>query len=271
MDIETLTRAEETTMQHLLSAIEDDDWWLEQKLDGERLKVVLEDGMAPQGFNRIDKPVNVSSLNLPLSSPGRTVLDGELVSGIYYIFDISGHCLASVPPVSAEDPYHKRREALHIFNSQGPFPVGAKVSMAPCYTSTAAKTSFLKRGIASNIEGVILKKRNAAYYDKNSWYKFKFWRTIDAIVVEPWREGKRSASVALLDQNGQQQEIGSVSLTEKILSITLPGDVIEIKYLYATEDQKIYQPSFLRTREDKKPEECTLDQLRYTNKQVMKG
>jgi ATP-dependent DNA ligase len=44
--------------------------------------------------------------------------------------------------------------------------------------------------------------------------------------------------------------------------------VAEVQYLYATDDDILFQPVFVQLRDDKDPEECTLDQLVRTNREV---
>src|SRR4029077_8246135 len=41
------------------------------------------------------------------------------------------------------------------------------------------------------------------------------------------------------------------------------------KYLYASNDRKLYQPSLLRVRDDKPAAQCTIDQLVFTNRHVV--
>ena len=45
--------------------------------------------------------------------------------------------------------------------------------------------------------------------------------------------------------------------------------VAEVKYLYATVDDQLYQPEFVRLRDDKEPEECARAQLTRTNRAVV--
>ena len=44
--------------------------------------------------------------------------------------------------------------------------------------------------------------------------------------------------------------------------------VCEVQYLYATDDDQLYQPVFVRLRTDKGAEGCTRAQLKKTNKAV---
>ena len=49
--------------------------------------------------------------------------------------------------------------------------------------------------------------------------------------------------------------------------------VATVRYLYGTgavaDGGKMYQSTFIRFRDDKKPEECTSDQLEVTNRSVL--
>jgi len=44
--------------------------------------------------------------------------------------------------------------------------------------------------------------------------------------------------------------------------------VAEVRYLYATEDEQLFQPVFVRLREDKPAQDCKLDQLEKTRRDV---
>jgi len=42
-----------------------------------------------------------------------------------------------------------------------------------------------------------------------------------------------------------------------------------VKYLYATADDQLYQPVFVRVRDDKEPEACLGTQLKHTDRTVV--
>jgi ATP-dependent DNA ligase len=97
--------------------------------------------------------------------------------------------------------------------------------------------------------------------------KAKFTETADCIVLEPRREGKLSTSVGLF-HDGELIDIGSVKMRDEDLDKIKPGDVIEVRYLYATLDYRLYQPVWHGFRDDKSPDECTTEQLKFVNKEV---
>jgi len=45
--------------------------------------------------------------------------------------------------------------------------------------------------------------------------------------------------------------------------------VAEVRYLYATADSQLFQPIFVRLRDDKKEKECVRGQLKSTNRGVV--
>jgi hypothetical protein len=42
--------------------------------------------------------------------------------------------------------------------------------------------------------------------------------------------------------------------------------VVSIKYLYCGAGMRLFQPSFLRLRTDKRPADCVVSQLKHVNK-----
>ena len=45
--------------------------------------------------------------------------------------------------------------------------------------------------------------------------------------------------------------------------------VAEVRYLYATDELQLFQPVFVRVRDDKAERECVLGQLKGTNRAVV--
>jgi hypothetical protein len=99
--------------------------------------------------------------------------------------------------------------------------------------------------------------------------KLKFWRSLEAVVTARHIDGKENAELALIDPDHGEVNVGSIScLGHEQVAV---GDVVECKYLYAVDPRKpkLYQPNILRVRTDKPADECTVDQLVYTNKRVV--
>lgn len=100
--------------------------------------------------------------------------------------------------------------------------------------------------------------------------KAKFIDTADCVIMEISPQGKSSCVVGLFREGEDlPTEVGSVKFTEKHLAAVSLGDVIEVKYLYFTKDERLYQARFQKFRPDKSPFDCLLDgNLRRVNKTV---
>ncbi len=139
---------------------------------------------------------------------------------------------------------------------------------------------------ARHLEGVIAKKKESMYLRGRScqWLKIKCELTVDCIIVGYRTKTRHIASLALgLYDHGQLTYIGQVGtgFTEPFLEelarmfipssngVVLPKDVnhvvpnkvCEVRYLEYTRAHRLRAPVFVRMRNDKPPEECTIDQV----------
>lgn len=255
------------TLSNSDSLLADDGWWMEQKFDGDRLLLVYEDGKIPSAITRKGEPaVLPKSANLDMKSPihhlhrGTTILDCELMEhGAVYVFDIP--MIRGVNLCGLE--YRRRRELLeNLFESFHP----AGFVLVDVFRTTDEKQEAFQ-GIRNNgDEGVIFKKLDSKYrfdYRSKGWIKHKFYKTCSAIVTELNRENKpESVTICVID-NGSYHEISGCKIPSRYqeeLGITV-GDVIEVRYLSLTPDNKVTQPIFIRKRRDIEPSEATLERL----------
>ena len=131
-------------------------------------------------------------------------------------------------------------------------------------------------------EGIIAKHRESPYLPHRSkfWLKIKTVQSIDAVIVG---YSKRKRSLALGLKADGWVHIGNVGsglkekeyyelveqLTPHQKTIMLPPSiqqvkptlVCEVQFLQVTKDKKLRAPVFLHLRHDKKPAECTFEQL----------
>jgi DNA ligase D-like protein (predicted ligase) len=143
------------------------------------------------------------------------------------------------------------------------------------------------------IEGVMAKRIDSAYEEGRrspSWIKVKTTRTLDCIIVGYTSELRPLSSLALgLADASSIIFIGKVgtgftdafmgSLKDKLNGIKVdeapvinppeqqitwirPEVVCEVEYLEVTPQLHLRAPSFKRLRDDKLPEDCTIDQIR---------
>ena len=139
---------------------------------------------------------------------------------------------------------------------------------------------------ARHLEGVIAKKKDSTYISGRSrqWLKIKREPTVDCVIVGYMTKTRHIASLALgLYDHGKLSYIGQVgsgftesSLEElartfisssngvvlpKNVKHVVPDKVCEVRYLEYTKAHRLRSPVFVRMRDDKPPEECTIDQV----------
>lgn len=158
------------------------------------------------------------------------------------------------------------------------------------YSMTAE--DFAEQVIADGGEGVVLKKRSSEYrpgYRGNDWYKIKSTFTVDVIItdadappsiwrVRPGHRDPRTGKVSTLGElssthnnvglsygfmkDGKLLTVGSLGLTgapEEMQQYV--GRIAEVKaYGQYKATGALRHPVFLRWRDDKSPEDCTVVQ-----------
>ena len=251
--------------------IRNDEWWMEQKLDGKR---ILMDARRPIAapLSR-DGTLTACPTNIVAAfSHVNGIFDGELVGTgsdkVLWLFDV----LQSGETDLRSQTFAGRRLALEaLFNT---VEFDSRVRIVPIARTATEKRELFETATRQCAEGVMLKMADAAYAEglrSPAWKKVKFVDTVDVIVHIVGREGKRSLAVCLINGDGKPIDVGSVTVTERVLSQARQGDVIEVRYLYCNgpDDPRLYQPAFVRFRSDKQWHECTTDQLKFTNRNVI--
>lgn len=248
--------------------IEDDDWWMQQKLDGDRILLHVSDGTVTP-LNRSGEPRSKSIPNgmkqYFSNLSGEWFIDGELVDGVFCVFDLPG--VNDI--VEASMPYDLRLDVLERFWPQlGP---SSDVLLIPTARTADEKRDLSNRIKALNGEGLMLKRHDAPYKERrvSTMLKAKFVKTADCIVYAVGLDGKENAGLALLSpgEDAGIIDVGRCSLLGK--PAVNVGDVVEVKYLYATDDNRLYQPRLMKVRTDKHASECTVDQLVHTDRTLV--
>jgi len=260
--------SDQMNLKHLARYYNDDAWLMQQKLDGHRVLVQVFDGQVTfLGRNGEPKanavPARIRQEFEKLRT-GNWFIDGELVGGTFWIFDlpfVQHH-------VDPADPYETRLSVLENF-----LPAW---NPTPCVRLlTTARTPVEKRNLAVEVrtqggEGVMVKRAAGPYragHRSTDSLKAKFISTIDCLVTRTGIEGKENAELAVYDTNGNPKVIGKCSLIGK--PPVAVGDVIECTYLYATPDDRLYQPRLTKVRTDKAPSACSITQLRYVTRDLI--
>lgn len=262
--------AQNANPNRLSSLCNDDAYWADQKLDGHRCLMHVQDGKVI--------PVSRSGLELPVHPPilkefaafkasnERWVFDGEYIDHRFYIFDL----VEAGRHVSPRVVYEDRRDVLeHFYGAWDPSEV---VRLIPTKRTPEDKAALAAQIEAQGGEGLMFKLRNAPYSPgmrSDALLKIKFRHDVDCIVIDTNLNGKSNMKLGLLDENNTLVEVGECTALAGDGPKIKPGMVVSVIYLYATADNRLYQPTKPKIRTDKKLRECTLDQLRYSDKSVI--
>lgn len=244
----------------------DPNWVATQKLDGQRLLVAY-DGKTVVGYNRNGQTAVHPSIRAVFTSEmaqfAPMCLDGEILGNEYHVFDVPQ--LGTI--ISSESPHKQRREIVRSFVGLLPKPIRA----IPSVTSSEAKIGLLKWCIEERTEGIVLKHDESSYRPgirSDKWLKVKLVKTCDAVVASLGIDGKRNAEMFVYE-NGKPVTVCTVSMIDHRYAHIKPGDILEIIYLYASNDRRLVQPRVLRQRTDKPAEQCDITQLVFTNKEII--
>ncbi len=259
--IQTVTSKKDTGLRpQLLCAIteaeseayvKDDMWCCQEKYDGTRMLI-------RRRFDGLFLAANRKGVNVPVPSgvqdalkakKGPWVIDGEIVGGRYYAFDLLENGLQDYRTLN----YLRRCVDLKY----GFGEIESKYfEVAPTVFGTAMKKGFIYGLKTANKEGVVFKKVDVPWNEgrPNSGgnaLKLKFWASISCVVLEV-NSNRRSVMVALGDK-----PMGNVTIPPNH-EVPEPGTVVEVKYLYINgAEGSLYQPVFLGVRKDVSAEECT--------------
>jgi bifunctional non-homologous end joining protein LigD len=189
-------------------------------------------------------------------------LDGELIGGRFYVFDI----LQDQDTDCRSFTYKTRYERLRkIFPD---YQLGS-LHLVPAVWSTSAKSAMFTKLKAEDREGIVFKRMDTPWSEGRpevggNMIKCKFWASLSAIVSEE-ETGKSSFVSYVLDaKTGERVDLGRCSALGKVMPKA--GDVVELKYLYCHKGGKLIQQSLLGIRDDVSPDECTTKQIKFKGK-----
>lgn len=238
--------------------IRDPGFWMQEKHDGRRL-LIQKHGNVIMGINKLGLAVTVAETIEKAAKAFRQdfTIDGEAVGDVLYAFDLLILNGEQVTNQAYTDRY------LHLLNLLASGQQHHIKFVESAYMPKQ-KQELLDRLKREGKEGVVLKHLNAPYApgrpaSGGTQFKFKFCESASFIVGKV--NGKRSVSLKLFDGTNLVSVGNSTIPTNK--EIPKPNDVVEVRYLYAFKGGSVFQPVFLGKRDDVKPEECSVDQLKF--------
>jgi ATP-dependent DNA ligase len=255
--------AESIDMNALPKYLNNPNFVFEQKLDGHRLILSYTDPDYPPATitrggtpysRRLPKALTSWRPSMPL------VLDGELVGDTYWVFDILRF--------GGTDLVHHSLHDRRVFLEQLFTTKNLPFKLVPQAKTKTQKALLASTALAKHYEGIMVKDVHLKYFGGRSkaFLKAKFVTTADVIVTEVRDDGKESCALGAYNDKGEIV-VGRTSLIGKC--DVKVGDVVEVRYLYLGANSRLYQPTLLKKRTDKKPQECTFDQFKMVNKNVL--
>jgi bifunctional non-homologous end joining protein LigD len=225
------------------------DFIMQEKKDGRRL-LVRKAGAKVEGVNRkgqfVALPAEVA--NAVQLFDCDVVLDGESVGDIYWVFDLLELRGEDLRTMSTSSRLIALNHLLHT----------AKDNMALHLVPTAwvpeDKRKLFEQLKSAKAEGMVFKHIDAGYVpgrpnSGGTHLKFKLTASCTCRVMGR-NEGKRSVSVAVHQHPGDGfVDVGNVTIPPNF-PVPQPGDLAEIRYLYAFPGGSLYQPVYLGLRTD---------------------
>lgn len=249
------------TADSLEDLLADSRWVAQEKVDGDRLLVVVTDGQVV-ALNRSGQP-KTTNLTADMLAPfkaftsGRWVFDGEIVNRTLHLFDLA----EANGYVTTDTPFFERHEALTVIVTM---LASDHVQLVPVHGPASRDKNLLLDNVTDTQgEGLIFRERNARYsygHRGNGLRKHKFINEADCYVTDVATE-KASVTLAVQGPGGREVIVGRASTIGK--ATVAVGDVVEVRFQYVLDpaNPTMIQPRILRRRTDKTATECHLAQF----------
>lgn len=269
-----LNAIEEERLEELLA---DAHHLAQQKIDGSRVLVHVQ----PSGLLATNRAGQATSVHRSVLEglehlPSGAIVDGEVVmtpdGAEYWLFDLLSVGTEDVRSLSYLERWTRLSDELEPGLSE-------PVRVVESAIESAHKRSLFERLRLANAEGIVFKRKDAAYASGRpasggTQLKHKFVKSADVVLVE----NAGNAYRMVVFDGSSRRDVGKVfsgttnELREILDARIAAGEevVAEVRYLYATEDDQLFQPVFVRLREDKAASACALSQLRRTSRDILR-
>lgn len=242
--------------------LEDLDWCAQEKLNGKRIMIRAGQGQVVAA-NRRGLECAIPREIANVLGRFNLVVDGEMVGSTYVPFDL----LEADGKDYRKEGYGLRYKVLLKVLGD------TKVKPIHAVDKPSTKRELLKTLQKRNAEGIVFKKLEGVEYlpgkvenlAKAHAVKVKFWRSGEFVVLD-WNGDRQSVALGAYDARGKVFPVGNVTVPVKHVWEVDVNRVVQVRYLYATSGDQLYQPSLDDSsgsawRKDKKPAECSIDQL----------
>ncbi len=240
--------------------IKDDHYWMQEKHDGERRMIQVNNGDVT-GINRKGLSIPLPAIFvecLTQSSITDCVLDGEALGDTIVIFDMLEDSTGCIR-------HKKYSDRLLALEKLFPLIDSTVIQLVITARQQDGKRALLEKVINHIGEGVVIKKHSAKYKagrpnKLGTQLKFKLIESA-SVIVTAVSDNKRSVSMSVLDKN-KEIAVGKVTIKAN-QDIPNIGDILEVQYLYAYQGGSLFQPVCIGKRTDLERNDCTINQLKY--------
>lgn len=262
-------------MPQLLNPIEECDveqyldspeWIAQEKHDGDRRGFELTASTAVsanrKGFSVAYPQCVPDGISRGCADYFPLTVDGELIGTDYVIFDVRVYLGQSVEHLSVTG-------RIALLDKLGTALTAAGVTnvrVVKTAFSSAEKRALLIRMKEQRREGVVFKRVDAPYVpgkpnSGGTQLKFPFRKNATGIVISH-HATKSSVGIGMLDEQGNVIPVGNCTIPPN-KSTPPVGALVDVQYLYAYQGGSLFQPVYLRERDDVSREECTLSRLHF--------
>jgi bifunctional non-homologous end joining protein LigD len=244
---------EEITETEADALIHSERYWLQVKVDGHRVQIekTAAGNYAAYTRNGTTRALPAEVVDGLEKSPLKSfVMDGELVGACYIAFD-----LLTANGVNLMNEEYAARYGI-LLKAIASHPNIRVVTTWKRPKEKLAGMALLRR---NRCEGAVFKSIEATYrIGRSNHKKFKFVKSVSCRVEMVGFKSKDNAVLTLLDGK-KWLEVGRASTIGK--GKIEVGQIVEVKFLYATEGKRLYQPRITSVRTDLDYSACTLAQL----------
>lgn len=249
--------------------ITSDRWLFQPKVDGERRLIICDGKGGVKVLNRDGLPTHLpqaiaqvlAKVNLPV------VLDGELLDGVLFIWDVPQFPAYKISETTrCLDRVTMAFGLTHMLGSD-------LIRSVPTALDADGKRAMVQRVLDGQGEGIMAKLVASKYEHRRSrsWRKVKVMHEIDCVVA--WLgTDKANMGLFVYDHAGRQIDVGEVGRGSADGERVREGDVVSVRIVHVSDDNRLVQPTLPKRRSDKAPAACTVDQLdaARTNKNLLR-
>jgi len=241
------------------------EYCAQSKHDGER-RLIERKQDDVQGINRKGLYTALSSVLVESAqclNSNDFIIDGEDMGDVLVAFDMLRYDGNDIRHLPYSERFEMLKEMVSLSSDDA-----IRVTQT-AYTSDA-KSNLLRYLEDSNHEGIVFKRLDSVWSagrpnSGGNALKYKFYDEC-SVIVDKINDGKRSVSFYVND-GSSKVALGNVTIPVN-KDIPQSGQIIEVKYLYTVPGGSLYQPIYLKPRNDLDYDDCTISQLKYKNEAI---